>query len=541
MSEETNVHQVIAQGLTAHGVRVLFGLMGDANLFMADDYIRSQGGRFVPVAHEGSAVLAAMGYAQISGEVGAATVTHGPALTNCVTPLVEGVKGRFPIVLLAGDTPASRPEHHQNVDQRELVKATGAGFEQMRSPATAGADVARAFYRARVERRPIVLNMPVDFMWEPSETGALPMPVFTEEPRGVGQSDVLDEAIGMIASARRPLILAGGGAINAREALIKLADRLEAPLAHSLKGKGLFQDHPFNIGFFGTLSSPAAYDVMAQADCIVAFGTSLNFYTTDYGQLMAGKRVIHVDLEPESIGGSRHPEAAIIADAAAAAETIHYWLDEAEIAPSGFTKDLDPAALRHYPAPANKTPEGNINYVAALQALNAALPEDRIFVADVGRFMLESWVRIDVPDAQSFIPVTNFTCIGLGLQTALGAAAAAPDRPVVAFCGDGGFMLGGLNELFTAVSQGLDLIVVVANDSAYGAEHIQFAARGMDPSPSHLDWPGFTEVARSMGAQAIKVNSTSTLEEACAAIDTRNGPLLIELVLDPADMPPIRK
>jgi len=518
--------------------------MGDANLFMADDYARSQGGRFVPVAHEGSAVLAAMGYAQISGEVGAATVTHGPALTNCVSALVEGVKGGFPIVLLAGDTPVARPEHHQNIDQRALVNTTGAGFEQVRAPATASTDVARAFYRARVERRPIVLNMPVDFMWELSEDTASPIPVYSE-PRGAAQSDILDEAIGMIASARRPLILAGGGALHAGDVLMKLADRLEAPLAHSLKGKGLFQDHAYNIGFFGTLSSPAAYDVMAQADCIVAFGTSLNFYTTDYGKLMEGKRVIHVDIEPSHIGGSRYPEAAIVADAGAAAETILYWLDEAEIAPSGFTRDLDPAQLRHYPVPPNKTPDGFVNYVEALEALNATLPKDRIFVADVGRFMLEAWVRIDVPDARSFIPVTNFTCIGLGLQTALGACAAAPERSVVAFCGDGGFMMGGLTELYSAVSQGLDLTVVVANDRAYGAEHIQFAARDMDPSASHLDWPGFADVARSMGAEAIKVDSSASLEAACAAIRARSGarkgPLLIELCRKPDDMPAVRK
>ncbi|MEO0665070.1 MAG: thiamine pyrophosphate-binding protein, partial [Pseudomonadota bacterium] len=156
MSKPT-VHQAIAQALLDHGVDTMFGLMGDGNLFMVDHYVQKLGGTFVPVAHEASCVLAATGYAQVSGRVGVATVTHGPALTNCVSALVEAVRSHHAIVLLAGDTPVSRPEHLQNIDQRELIKTTGAGFEQMRAPETAAQDVARAFYRAAVERRPIVL------------------------------------------------------------------------------------------------------------------------------------------------------------------------------------------------------------------------------------------------------------------------------------------------------------------------------------------------------------------------------------------------
>ncbi|MEM1237307.1 MAG: thiamine pyrophosphate-binding protein [Pseudomonadota bacterium] len=533
---EMNVHQAIAQALVDHGVDTMFGLMGDANLFMVDHYVQALGGGFVKVAHEGSCVLAATGYSQVSGKVGVATVTHGPALTNCVTALVEAVRGRYPIVLLAGDTPVAAPHHIQNIDQRELIKATGSEFEQLRTPETAAADVARAFYRARVERRPIVLNMPVEFMWDPAGPPVAPRPVFTE-PRGVAHSDTLDEAIGMIASARRPLILAGGGAKHAREALVALADRLEAPVATSLRGKGLFHGHPYNIGLFGTLSSPAGYDVMAQADCIVAFGSSLSFYTTDHGKLMEGKRVVQVDSSPEAIGGSRPPDAGIVADAVSGAETILYWLDEAEIPGSGFTHDLEAGTLTHLPVPPNRTPEGRVNYVEALEALNAALPQDRILVTDVGFCILEAWARIDVPDPQSFISTASFTCVGLGLQTAIGAAKATPDRTVVSLTGDGGFAMGGVGEFHTAVREGLNMVVVIANDSAYGAEHVQFTARQMDPSMSLLEWPDFTSVAQAMGAQAVKVTSQATLEQAIAALKDREGPLVIELMLEAEDMP----
>ena len=226
MSSHLHVYQSIARAVHEHSVDTVFGLMGDANLFMVDSFVRDCGGRFVPAAHEGSSVLMALAYTHVSGKVGVATVTHGPALPNCMTALTEGARGHVPLVILAGDTPADNPRHLQSIDQRELVKATGAGFEQMRTPETVAMDVARAFYRAQVERRPIVLNMPADFMWREAAHMPSVLDVFTA-PGGVAEGEILDNAIGMIASARRPLILAGAGAVKAREEIIKLADRLE--------------------------------------------------------------------------------------------------------------------------------------------------------------------------------------------------------------------------------------------------------------------------------------------------------------------------
>uniref|UniRef100_UPI002493B35E thiamine pyrophosphate-binding protein n=1 Tax=Litoreibacter halocynthiae TaxID=1242689 RepID=UPI002493B35E len=487
MTGKMHVYQAIARSTRDHGVDTMFGLMGDANLFLVDSFVRDCGGRFVPSAHEGSSVLMALAYAHVTGKTGVATVTHGPALTNCMTALTEGVRGHNPIVLLAGDTPVANPRHLQGIDQREVVKATGAGFEQLRAPDTVGMDVARAFYRAQVERRPIVLNMPADFMWQEMEHTAHVLDVFTA-PGGVAEGDILDEAIGMIASARRPLILAGGGAITARDQLIRLADRLEAPLATTLKAKGLFNDHPYNIDIFGTLSTPAAYDLIAQSDCIVCFGTGLHDFTTDRGKLMKDKRVVQVDVNPTAIGGGLHPDAALVADAGLTAETILYWLDQAEIPASGFTRELDIEVLTAHPAGANKTADGFVNFVHALERLEDALPDDRILVTDGGRFMTEVWCRISAPDPHSFVVTANFGSIGLGLAEAIGAGVAAPDRPVVVFSGDGGFMMGGINEFNTAVRLGLDLVVIVANDSAYGAEHIQFLDRKMDPSLTEFHW-----------------------------------------------------
>lgn len=537
---ELKVHQALARGLAENGVGTLFGLIGDANLFMVHDYTRHAGGRFVPAVHEGSAVLMAKGYARVTGAVGVATVTHGPAVTNTVTALTEAARARTPLVLMAGDTPASNPQHLQNIDQKDVADLCGAGFEQLRTPETAAVDLARALYRAQTESRPVLLNMPSDFMWQTTAYTPKVHPVF-ETPAYVPEDEMLDDAVGMIASARRPLILAGGGAIHAKEPLIRLADRLESPLATTLKAKGLFHTHPYSMDLCGTLSTPAGYEAIAKADCVVCFGASLNEWTTDHGKLFGGKRVVQVDTNAAAIGRTLHPDAALIADAGLTADNIVYWLDAADIAPSGFTKELDSAALTVHEAPRVRVRAPNtIGYVEAIEWLNTALPANRVVASDGGRFMTEVWCRIDVDQPRDFLDTTDFGAIGLGLQAAIGAAVASEGRPVALFTGDGGFMMGGLTEFNTAIRLGLDLIVIVCNDAAYGAEHIQFVDRKMDPALSMFDWPSFAGVARSLGAQGIDLRSEADFPAVQKAIAARRGPLLIDVHLDPNDVPRMR-
>ena len=534
------MHQSIAQAVRDHGIDTMFGLVGDANLFLANHFVSGCGGTMVPAAHEGGTVLMAQAYTQVTGKVGVATVTQGPGLTNCFTALREGVVARRPMILLCGDTPATAPFHPQNIDQREVVKATGAGFEQVKSPETASGDVANAFYRARKERRPIVVNIPSDFMWVEVTHQTVVYP-FPEAATVITEGPVHEEAIGMIASAKRPLILAGAGAVGAKDQLIALAERLEAPLATTLKGTGLFKGHPNNIGYFGTLSTAEAYDVIGAADCVIVFGAWMHFLTTDRGELLKGKRVIQVNNSPADIGAFYQPDAVLIADAGQTADNILYWMDEAEIAPSGFAKELPSHDISVHPkGDPKKSTEGSINLEYVLDRLNEALPENRIMLTDGGRYITEVWCRVGVPDPGSFHMSDNFAAIGQGMQQAIGAAHGAPDRPVVLFMGDGGFMMGGVNEFNTAVRTGRDLIVIICNDSAYGAEHIQMLDRQMDPSLTEFDWPSFAEVAKSLGGQGVAVTSPEELEHAIEAINARKGPIIVDLKLDPNKVPRMR-
>ena len=186
-----------------------------------------------------------------------------------------------------------------------------------------------------------------------------------------------------------------------------------------------------------------------------------------------------------------------------------------------------------------KTSEKYIDYLYALKRLDDCLPKNRILTTDAGRFMTEVWCHISVPDSNSFFAPTNFGSIGLGLQSAIGVCSFT-DRPVVLFTGDGGFMMGGINEFSTAVRQKQNLIVIVANDSAYGAEYIQFRDRQLNPSLSEFDWPSFADMATAMGGIGFYVSSNEELETALLAIETMDKPLLIELNLHPDNMPRMR-
>ena len=533
------VHQSIAQAIWDHDIDTMFGLVGDANLFFANHFVSGCGGKMVDAVHEGGTVLMALAYTQVTGKVGIATVTQGPGLTNCFTALREGVLGRRPAVLICGDVPATMSFHPQNIDQREVVKATGAGFEPVRSPETASRDFANAIYRAKKERRPIVLNVPAEFNWVEVDHEKVVYP-FDDAPISVPEGPLHDKAMQMIASAKRPLILAGAGARGAKEQLIALSELLDAPLATTLKGTGLFKGHPHNIGYCGGLATEEALEVIKQADCVIAFGTWLHFFTTNRGALFDGAKVIQVNNSRADIGKFYKPDVTLMADVRQTVDSMLQWTHQSKIAPSGFAKTLPSHDISAPPrGNPDDTSDGFINFEYALDKLNEALPSNRIMLTDGGRFITAVWRRVEVPDPNSFHMSDNSAAIGQGMQEAIGAAHGDPSRPVVLFTGDGGFMMGGMNEFNTAVRTNCDLIVIVCNDASYGAEHTHMVNKNMDTSIIEFDWPSFAEVAKSLGGDGIEVTSAEELEEAIKAIETRTRPILVELKLDANNVPPM--
>ena len=534
------VHQSIAQAVWEHGINTMFALAGDANLFFVNHFASGCGGKIVSAAHEGGAVLMALAYTQVTGNVGVATVTQGPGLTNCFTALREGVLGRRPAVLICGDVPATASFHPQNIDQREVVKATGAGFEPVQSPETASRDFANAMYRAKKERRPIVLNVPAEFNWVEIDHKPVIYP-FHDTPTAVAKGPLYDKVMGMIGDAKRPLILAGAGAISAKEKIIELSEKLGAPMTTTLKGTGLFKGHPHNIGYCGGLATEEALDVIKQADCVIALGTWLHFFTTNQGALFNGKNVIQVNNSQSDIGRFYQPDVTLMADVGQTVDSILQGVEHQQINPTGFAKTLPAHDISVHPrGNPDDTSDGFVNFEYALDRLNEVLPSNRIMLTDGGRFITAVWCRVEVPDPNSFHMSDNSAAIGQGMQEAIGAAHGDPSRPVVLFTGDGGFMMGGMNEFSTAVRTNCDLIVIVCNDSAYGAEHTHMINKNMDPSIIQFNWPSFAEVAKSLGGDGIEVTSVAELEDAIKAIEKRTRPILVDLKLDINKVPPMR-
>lgn len=531
-------HDAVAQALVDHGVNTVFGVLGDGNLFIGENLQREHDVTFIGATHEANAVCMAEGWAKATGRLGVATVTHGPGLTNTITALVEGVKNETPMLLVAGDTPIENEQHLQNLDQHALVAATGAGFQPVRNVETIAEDVSSAVRRAHAERRPIVLNVPLNIEWD--EVEYQPRPALNAPPvRLAPDPDQLESALGIIASSSRPIILAGRGAVasGAREALIQLGDALGAPLATSLLGTGFFRDEPFNLGIHGTLSHEIAGETFAMADCLLVFGASLNFFTTDYQSLLAGKRVVHVNLDPTHIDRHATVDAGVVGDARVVAEAMIDLLTEAEHQPSSFrTADLEKKLQEFNPTNSyeDKSYDGAVDPRTLTRQLDAGLPQDRQVVVDAGRFMLDA-LTMSVPEPRDLVTSHGFGAIGLGMSTAIGAAVADPTRPTVLCIGDGGYMMGGLTELSTAVHLGLDLVVIVYNDGSYGAEHIQLVAKGMDPTASLHEWPDFCAVAASMGCDTAKINSLGDIDAALEIVKNRQSgrPVLIEAVTDP--------
>lgn len=529
------LHSAIAKALYSSGVRTVFGLMGEANMHIINDLIVVHDVKYVSVVREDGAVLAADAYARVTGKLGIATVTHGPALTNTVTALTEAARNRTSMLLIAGDTAPDDFGNLQNINQEDVVRLTGAGFANVASSASALRTVHGAIRRAVAERRPIVLNVPrhlqeVDV--EYSVSNAI-------EPTLKGiRPDVnsLDRALGAIASAARPLILAGKGASDreARQALLQLAVRLGAPVATTLSAKGAFAGSPLDVGIFGGLSSPRAGAVISRSDCLVVFGASLNEYTTEHGLLVEGKRIIQCDLDPTQIGRWVPVDVAVIGDAASVALEASEWIDQLDVGARPvwcaelFQSEEDPRAEFE-----DRSDDDSVDMRTCAIRVNEIFPRDRILVTDLGRFFMPVARYLEVPEPAAFVCPLNFGSIGLALASAVGAATGNPDRPVLAAVGDGGLM-SSIAEFSTAVRYSLNVTLLVFNDGGYGVEYHNFLQRGLDPAPTLFDWPDFAAVARALGGEGFTVANLGHLHELESVLHERTGPLLIDVRVDPA-------
>lgn len=517
------------------GVDTVFGLIGSGNLVVTNA-LRRGGARFFAARHEGGAVTMADGWARVAGRVGVCSVHQGPGLTNTVTGLAEAVKSRTPLLVLSGDTPAAALTSNFRIDQSGLAESVGAVAERIHSPRTAAADATRALRRAELERRPVVLNLPIDMQAQPAvePLGRVPPAAIAAKP-APRPADV-DAAARLLGAAQRPVIIAGRGAVIAQAGPVirRLGQACGALLANSAVAHGIFDGEPFAVGIAGGFASPLAAELLPTADVIVAFGASLNHWTTRHGALIGdGAQLIQVDVEPGAIGAGPEVALAVVGDAGAAAEALLAALPGgAEGFRTSELRDrIASGQWRHQPLQAS-VEEGVIDPRELSIALADLLPHDKTVVIDSGHFTGWPAMYLTVADPRRWVFVNGFQAVGLALGCAIGAAVAEPDGITVAALGDGGLFLA-LAELESAARAGVRLLAVVYDDAAYGAEVHHFGPMGHDTGIARFPDVDLAAIARAAGAAAVTVRAVEDLAPVGAWVRDGAGPLIVDAKVDP--------
>ena len=534
-----SVAVAVGRAVASLGARHVFTLLGSGN-FVVTTALRDAGTSVVHLRHETAVVTAADAYARVTGEVGVVTLHQGPGLANAVTGIAEAAKSRTPLLVLAADTAGAAVRSNFRIDQAALVAAVGAGTERLHGPASAVADTARAYRRALVERRPVVLMMPLDVQAAACPDEAVPpdpapavAPLRPAAPSVSGLADLLG-------GAARPVVLAGRGAVlaGAGTLLEELAERTGALLATSAVAAGLFDGNPWDVGISGGFASPTAAELIADADLVLSMGASLTMWTTRHGRLIGpGARVVQVDVHAGALGAHHPVDLAVHADVAETARDLLAELSRRDHAPAAWRSPLlleRIAGGRWGSEPFDdESGNGRIDPRSLSRELDRRLPAARTLVVDSGHFMGWAPMHLRVPREHGFVFTQGFQSVGLGLATAVGAALARPDRLTVAAVGDGGALMT-LGELESVARLGLRLVVVVYDDAAYGAEVHHFGPDGSPVDLVQFAETDFAGVARALGFAAAQVRSVDDLDALSAWLDAGPpAPLLLDAKVVP--------
>jgi thiamine pyrophosphate-dependent acetolactate synthase large subunit-like protein len=535
------VAEAVGRRLAEAGPKHVFGLIGSGNfaLTLAMD---AAGAKFVAARHEGGAICMADAYAQVTGNVGMCSVHQGPGLTNMVTGLAEAAKSRTPLLVLAADTAAAAIRSNFRIAQDQLVASVGAIPERLHSPDSAISDALRALHRARVERRPVVLMLPLDVQATecPNPQARVAARPNVLPPRPAAES--IASAADALGRAQRPLIIAGRGArlASAGTLLERLGDRLGALLATSANANGLFSGSPWSLGISGGFASPTASELIASADVVLGVGVALNMWTTRHGKLIGPQAtIVQIDDNADAFGAHERVDLAVLGDAAQAAEALLEELDRRGAPASGWrspalAERIRAGAWLRTPYP-EATDSARIDPRRLSACLEEVLPPQRTLAIDSGHFMGYPAMYLSVPDARAFVFTQAFQAVGLGLATAIGAAIARPEQLTVAALGDGGALLG-LPEFESVARLGLRLLIVVYNDSAYGAEVHHFRPQGYPVELAQFPDVDFAALGRAVGLHGLTVRRAADLD---AVREWLADPSAPGLVLDAKVVPTV--
>merc|ERR1719410_2781152 len=517
---EMTCSEAFVEALAAQKVENVFGIVGSA--FMdALDLFPSAGIRFISVQHEQNAVHMADGYARVSGKHGVCTAQNGPGITNFLTGIAAAYWAHSPVVAITPEagTMTKGLGGFQEIDQYTLFKECTKWIGHVHNPARMAEITSRCFDYAANERGPVQLNFYRDHLYS-QNTYSIPKP--KAPVRAEGASKSLKEAADMIAKAKNPVILAGGGVVMSEggfEAVKALAEKLQVPVANTYLHNDSFpRDHPLAVGPLGYQGHQSAMYCMQEADLVIALGTRLSPFGVNpqFGIEYWPKnaKVIQCDIDQRRIGLVKNVDCGIVGDVALATNT------KERLAKMNEHKDKWEALLTSWSQDDPQYAEaGLMRPRAVLRALEKAMPSNAMVSTDIGNInsVANSYLRFNQPN--SMLGAMTFGNCGYSFPSAMGAKIAAPDRPAIAYVGDGAWGMS-LNEVLTCVRENIPAIAVVFNNGQWGAEKKnQVDFYGDRYVGTNIVNPSFAELSRTMGAEGLKVTKSEEV-----------GPALTKLI-----------
>jgi acetolactate synthase I/II/III large subunit len=518
----TSAEAVVAT-LIGHGLDTIYALPGVQNdllfeaLFKFSDRLRT-----VHPRHEQGAAYMALGAALATGKPQAFAVVPGPGLLNAGAALLTAFATNAPVLGLIGQIPDADigrdlGQLHEIRDQAGIVKRLAGHAELIRKPEQASPATARALRAMRTGRPgPAVLECAMDVWGKPGNvTVQAPLPA----PAAQIDRDAVRKAAKLLGNAKRPLIICGGGAQDSSEEITALSDMLQAPVLAFRRGRGVLDGrNPFSV------TLPLGRDLWGEADVVLAVGTRLLIQFRQWG-MDRDLKIVRIDADPEEHNRLHKPAVALTGDAKPILQSLLAELPEQNLkrAPREDEMQERQAAWR-------RRFEKIAPQIAYLEAIRDELPEDGIFVEDITQMVFAARIAYPVYKPRTYISPGFQDPLGLGFATALGVQHARPGVPVVAICGDGGFMFTA-TEMATAMRHRIPLVTIVFNDGAYGnVRRIQKERYGNHLIGSDLVNPDFVDFGKSFGAEAVRVRSPAELRPALRrAFAHRDGPTLIEV------------
>jgi len=517
--------EAFVETLAAHGVRDVFGIVGSA--FMdALDIFPAAGIRFVPTVHEQGAAHMADGYSRVGNRHGICIAQNGPGITNFVTAIAAAYWAHSPVVAVTPETGSATIGlgGFQETEQLPIFSRITKFQGHVNGPGRMAEITARCFDMAMAERGPAQLNIPRDYFY-----GEIDVDISAPKKieRGAGGERSLDEAAELLARAKFPVIVSGGGVIMSGgvDACVKLAELLGAPVVNSYLHNDSFPaSHPLWCGPLGYQGSKAGMKLISRADAVLALGTRLGPFGTlpqhglNYWPEKA--KIIQVDCDHRMLGLVKPVSVAVCGDAGAAAAALAARLAKIDGAGGGKEKraleikrekDAWEAELDQWTCEVDEwsrkasADDSGLHPRQVLRELEKAMPEDAMVSTDIGNIcsVANSYLRFNRPN--SFLAAMSFGNCGYAFPTVIGAKLAAPGRPAVSYAGDGAWTMS-FGEILTCIREEIPVTAVVFNNRQWGAEKKNqvdfYATRFLGVN---LENPSFADIAKAMGAEGVTV------------------------------------